>query len=66
MVVPRHGFHIGKNASIQPVLKVSPAVFAEEEEYQILVPAPDTLVRLRISDQFYSDHNHINGARPSR
>ncbi len=53
-----------KKTSVQPVLKVPPAVFAVGEEYQILILAPDTLVRLRIGDQLYSDH--INGVRPSR
>lgn len=53
-----------QKAPAQPLLKVPPAVFAVGEEYQILVLAPDTLVRLRIGDQFYSDH--INGVRPSR
>ena len=53
-----------EKASRKPLLKVPPAVFAVGEEYQILVLAPDTLVRLRIGDQFYSDH--INGVRPSR
>jgi hypothetical protein len=53
-----------KKTSPKPMLKVPPAVFAVGEEYQILVLAPDTLVRLRIGDQFYSDH--INGVRPSR
>lgn len=54
----------GKDVPIQSILKVPPAVFAVGEEYQIMILAPNTLVRLRIGDQFYSDH--LNGVRPSR
>lgn len=44
-------------------LRFPPAVFAVENEYQIMMIAPDTLVRIRVGDQFYSDHS--NGVRPS-
>lgn len=44
-------------------LRFPPAVFAVGNEYQIMLIAPDTLIRIRVGDQFYSDHN--NGVRPS-
>ena len=43
-------------------LRFPPAVFAVENEYQIMVIAPDTLIRIRVGNQFYSDH--VNGVRP--
>ena len=44
-------------------LKAPPAVFAVGKDYQIMVAAKDTLVRIRVDGRFYSDH--INGVRPS-
>ena len=44
-------------------LKAPPAVFAVGKEYQIMVAAQDTLVRIRIDGRFYSDQ--VNGVRPS-
>ena len=46
-------------------LKVPPAVFAVENEYQILITTSSpALIRLKIGEKFYSDH--INGVRPSQ
>ena len=53
-----------KIVGTEDVLRFPPAVFAVEDEYQIMVIASDTLVRIRVGDQFYSDH--VNGVRPSR
>ena len=46
-------------------LKVPPAVFAVENEYQILITTlSPSLIRIKVGEKFYSDH--INGVRPSQ
>ena len=46
-------------------LKVPPAVFAVENEYQILITTlSPALIRIQVGDRFYSDQ--INGVRPSQ
>ena len=46
-------------------LKVPPAVFAVEKEYQIMITTSSpSLIRIKVGEKFYSDH--INGVRPSQ